>query len=167
MNATRFQPLPKIEVYKRKNVTEQNVLEHIVNRFPDIPIFDSDLTSSVDFAIKYAKHKNIETFLLLDAKNPNITDKGNNRKTEFYFNHKNKEYWFDAKHLTKKTNLFEIIIGDAFNQAENCPGTFVYICAGEGYNNQLDVYKTTFKRVGFENIKVVDLNDFPNFLKSL
>jgi len=167
MNATKFQPLPKTEVYKRKNVTEQNVLVQLVNRFPDIPIFDSDLTSSVDWCIKYAKHKNIETFLVLDAKNPNLTDKGNHRITEFYLNHKGKQYWFDAKYLSKKTNMFEIIIGDAFNQASNCPGTFIYVCAGEGYNNQLNVYKSAFKRVGFKNVKVISLNDFADFLKSL
>lgn len=151
------------QVFKRHNETENIVLTKIIDKFPDVNIRYGNETPSIDFVLRHNKGKNV---LILDAKTPVLTDCGNNKKVEFLFINKEGELtWIDAKQLKTKTNLTETIIGNSYD-AEQCPGRFMYVTAGKGFESSrtIQTYNKHFNRASIPNALVFDLNEFINHL---
>jgi len=151
------------ESFRRHNVTEQKVLCSVIDKNPDVRIFRGKDIVSVDWIIKMYKG---QTMLIVDAKNPNHTEIGNNHVTEFcLITKKGEKIWIDAKHLFKYSKIADTVSGD-FMRAENCLGEFLYVCDGAGYTertiNQLNEYANLISNK--TKIKVIDFCNLNNYL---
>lgn len=130
------------EIYKRKNATEDKVLSIIIDTYPNLTIVRGKDVPDIKWCQKNIKG----TVLIVDAKNSNRTEYGNNRVIEFCLIHKNKLIWIDAKHLNKRTNIADILYGE-FERARICNGHAVFVCDGKGYTDKtMDGYYQYLKK---------------------
>ena len=144
--------------YKRHNETENKVLIGLIDKYPNIIIFDQLNTKSVIKQRIKANKGNV--LLFLDALTPNITPKGNNKKIEFLFIDSEGMYtWIDAKHANTTTNVTDL--HGEYNRAQNCKGNVHYIVDGAGYCDiVINEHKKFLKRAKLNTIKVMALAEY-------
>jgi hypothetical protein len=148
------------QIFRRSNETENQILSNIIDTYyPDIRIIRGRDIPNVQWCVKNGKGLNV---LILDAKNPNVTEIGNNNITEFCFIDKSGNItWIDAKHLNKTTNIADSVLGDMMTRAINCPGKFLYVCDGKGYTDKIvEKFKKQIVRYNFFNVDVIKLCNF-------
>lgn len=141
--------------YKRSNETENKILVGLIDKYPDIIIFDQYNTESIiDQRIKQRKGNVI---LFLDAMTPNFTIKGNNKKIEFLLVDKNgKRTWIDAKHANTTTNITDLH-GDYY-RAKNCKGNVHFVVAGNGYcDDVIKEHRKYLKKAKLKTVSVIKL----------
>jgi len=144
-----------IERFKRSNATEQEVLTSLVEKHPDIIIFDK--LNTEDIVRQRIKQTEGNVRLFLDVETPNLTAKGNYKKIEFLLvDAMNNFYWFDAKHSNTTTNITDL--HGEYNRAKNCKGVVVFVVKGKGYSkNVLREHNSYLKELNIhEKVKVVE-----------
>ena len=144
--------------YKRHNETENKVLIGLIDKYPDIIIFDQYNTKTiVNERIK--KYKGT-VLLFLDVFTPNLTAKGNHRRIEFLFVNKQSQcIWIDAKHANTTTNITDL--HGEYNRASNCNGSVQFVVDGKGYSkNVLKEHRKYLKKAKLDNVSVIELAEF-------
>jgi len=144
--------------YQRSNETENKVLIGLIDKYPDIIIFDQYNTESI---IKQRINNNKGNVLLfLDALTPNITPKGNHKKIEFLFVDTKGNYtWIDAKHSNTTTNVTDL--HGEYDRAKNCKGNVHYVVDGEGYCDTVIMeHKKYLKKTKLTTVNVFKLVEY-------
>lgn len=146
--------------YRRSNETENKVLIGLIDKYPDIIIFDQLNTQSI-IKKRIIQNKG-KVLLFLDALTPNLTHKGNNKKIEFLLVNANGSYnWIDAKHANTTTNITDL--HGEYNRAKNCKGDVYFVVDGDGYcDNVLKEHRKYLKKTKLDTVKVVKLCEFFN-----
>ncbi|MCK9543424.1 MAG: hypothetical protein M0R03_15495 [Novosphingobium sp.] len=159
-----------VELFKKsfeiKNETECKVFNKLIDAYyPNIIVFKNKDIPDVDYCINNYKGENV---LILEAENPNLSEKGNHLKTEFCLITKDsKQIWIDAKQQKTLTNLYKKTAGEIVLDAVNCNGDFYYICDGLGYTSHVITQLDTYAKNKELNVKVLPLSKFDDLLKSL
>ena len=146
------------EVYKRNNETEDKILCTIIDAYPTLTIVRGKDVPDIDWC-----KKNINNItLVIDAKSPNLTELGNNRIVEFCLIYNKKPIWIDAKHLSKRTNISDILYGE-IERAKNYKGSAMFVCDGNGYTPKaINEFVDYLKKNNYPQTKVVRIEDFIN-----
>lgn len=144
--------------YKRHNETENKVLIGLINKYPEIIIFDQYNTESIVKQRIKANKGNV--LLFLDALTPNFTTKGNNKKIEFLLVNQYGEYiWIDAKHANTTTNITDL--HGEYNRAKNCKGNVHFVVHGNGYcDNVINEHKKYLKKAKLQTVNVMKLAEY-------
>jgi hypothetical protein len=144
--------------YQRSNETENKVLVGLIDKHPDIIIFDQFNTESI---IKQRINNNKGNVLLfLDALTPNLTAKGNHKKIEFLLiDNKGNYTWIDAKHANTTTNVTDL--QGEYDRAQKCKGNVHFIVDGEGYCDAvINEHKQYIKKAKLTTVNVMKLAEY-------
>ena len=144
--------------YKRNNETENKVLIGLIDKYPDIVVFDQFNTETVvKQRIKQNKGK---TILFLDTFTPNKAPKGNHKRIEFLLVSDTGQYtWIDAKHSNTTTNITDL--HGEYDRAQNCKGNVYYIVDGKGYCDAvINDHRNYLKRNKLTNVNVMRLAEY-------
>lgn len=141
-------------LHKRSNISEQKVLETVIDNVPNLVIFGKDNTKAiVQKRLELTIGKNR---LFINAETTNKTEYGHNTKIEFLLiTATNKWLWFDAKHLTKEGNRIANTLLYEIELAKACKGLFYFICFGAGYtDNKIKFFRKEIKQRQAVNVNI-------------
>jgi len=144
--------------YHRHNETENQVLIGLIEKHPDILIFDQYNTETI--IKRRVKQNKGNVLLFLDALTPNKTVNGNYKKIEFLFVDAEGNYtWIDAKHANTTTNITDL--HGEYNRTSKCKGSVHFVVDGEGYSDKvIKEHRKFLKKAKLNSVKVMQLAEY-------
>lgn len=149
----------------RNNISENQVLQATMNVLPNANVFEKDNNIGI-VEVRKEIFKGINIFL--DAQNPNKTEKGNYKRTEFRISVNKKDIWVEVKQQKTTTNIVDSVLGE-IARARFFDGDYWLVLLGEPYRvpSVIFEYANAIKLYGLQKkIKLfTSITDYQSELK--